>query len=438
MKKKLILLFIFFAIFVVSCEKHEIITAFPKAEGFGAYTPGGRGGKVIFVTTLKDFHPEKEKIIKGSFRAACMAKEPRTVIFKVSGNISLKTQLIITEPFLTIAGQTAPGDGICIKDFDVTIRNNHDVIIRYIRFRPGDTAKQELDGFSIFRCENVIIDHCSVTWGIDENLSVTSASKNITVQWCIIAEALHNSYHHKGNHGYGSIIGGYDGITFHHNLYAHNRSRNPRPSGGSGIGAGPRIDFRNNLIYNWGNRAGYTGDTAIRLNYIANYFKPGPSSKENKYIFKNGGELNRIYAKDNYFEGHIKGSKDNKKIIYFKDEKNWVTKPFSVEKVKTETAHTAYKKIIEECGAILPVRDEVDKRIMESVKNRIGKLIDSQKEVGGWPELKSLPAPEDSDNDGMPDEWEKENGLNPNLTDNTNDKNKNGYTDLEDYLNSIK
>src|SRR5215471_5276536 len=219
--------------------------ALPGAEGFGAQTPGGRGGRVWFVRNLNDEGP-------GSFRAVVTAQGPRIVIFRVGGLITLKSPIKITEPFLTIAGQTAPGDGICLRGSEISILT-HDVIARYLRFRPGDISGGEVDALNIMGASrDVIVDHCSATWSIDECLSPSGAISNVTVQWCLIAEGLNRSIHSKGSHGYGSLARASGGVTLHHNLWAHNEERNPRLGDNYGRGTPPTFDFRNNVMYDWG------------------------------------------------------------------------------------------------------------------------------------------------------------------------------------------
>jgi pectate lyase len=395
--------------------------AFPTAEGFGAYTPGGRGGKVAFVTNLNDSGP-------GSFREACETKGPRTVIFRISGTIELKSRLVIREPFLTIAGQTAPGDGICLTGMDFIVSTNN-VIIRYLRSRPGDRMPGERDAISLTSVDNVIVDHCSASWGIDEQLS-TWKSKTVTVQWCLITEALHNSHHHKGNHGFGSLIQ-CEGATYHHNLYAHNRSRNPRPGSGT-------VDFRNNVIYDWNGMAGYAEDNKHRVNYVANYLKPGPSTVSSRNIAFHTGMTNTFYfVQGNVFDGLVKEGQEDDVIFKVRNGGNLVDQPVDAPLVKTDTATVAYARVLQEAGAILPKRDSVDARIVEQVRTGTGKQLDSQDQVGGWPALNSAPAPADADNDGMPDGWETSNGLNPtDASDVNTDTDGDGYTNLEEFLNS--
>ncbi|MBV9084915.1 MAG: hypothetical protein JOZ62_19730, partial [Acidobacteriaceae bacterium] len=240
---------------VIACSCcYSAVPAFPGAEGFGSATPGGRGGKVIFVSNLNDAGP-------GSFREAVSAKGPRIVVFRISGLITLKTSINITEPYLTVAGQTAPGDGICIRGNEVSIRT-HDVIVRYVRFRPGDISQGEPDAADIMAdSHDVILDHCSATWSIDEDLSPSGGIRDVTVQWSLIAEGLNYSIHHKGPHGYGSLVRAIGGVSLHHNLWAHNTARNPRLGDNYGKPPYPLFDVRNNVMYDYGKIcSGWTGD----------------------------------------------------------------------------------------------------------------------------------------------------------------------------------
>ncbi len=433
------------------CIADSKTLAFPGAEGFGAYTVGGRGGKVMFVTNLNDSGP-------GSFREACQAKGPRIVLFRVSGIIELKSPISIMNPYITIAGQTAPGDGICIKNWETGINNVHDVIIRHIRFRPnlmpnpgydtslprkqGNLDYKEFDSLSIRNSENIMIDHCSISWGNDETLSAVATYRgtkldNLTIQWCIISEGL-DWYDHSMGTAFDSKGGG---DSMHHNLYAHNGTRNPRLGGWPGYKAS--LDFRNNVLYNWKANCGYSGTEGegdLYINYVGNYLKYGPSTSDGykfrafladeKYCYSyHGNNSNYIYQSPS-------ATADNDKAVLG----NMQDAPFPVPdwaKVTTQKAQAAYHAVLDGVGATLPTRDAVDVRIVNDVKNGTGKIIKSPDEVGGWPKYRQAPSPTDTDMDGMPDEWENKYGLNPyDNTDNNKDKDKDGYTNIEEFLNA--
>ena len=411
------------------------LPAFPGAEGFGAQTPGGRGGKVIAVENLNDSGP-------GSLRAACLAEGPRIVIFRVAGIIDLKSSLKVTQPFLTLAGQSAPGDGICLRGFDLDIRT-HDVVVRYLRSRPGDGSGKEVDALDVGSgAHDVVIDHCSTSWAVDENLSPSGSISNITVQWCIIAEGLNRSVHHKGAHGYGSLVRAVGGLSLHHNLWAHNNARNPRLGDNYSRPPYPIFDVRNNVIYNYGDLcSGMTGDK-LSVNYVANYIRPGPSSnsKHGVIVFTDTADA-RYYVADNVVEGNDDATRDNGKLFDRVESKGRKlvareTKPFAAPEIKTTSATTALEAVLTGVGATRPARDAADRKIIRDVQERTGSIIDSPKQVGGWPEYRSAPAPADSDGDGLPDAWEKKFRLNPNdPADASADSDGDGYTNLEEFLN---
>ncbi len=411
------------------------IPAFPGAEGFGSTTPGGRGGRVIFVTNLDDAGP-------GSFRAACEAEGPRVVIFRVSGLITLAKPLVIKNPYVTIAGQTAPGDGVCIRNYTFIIAT-HDVVVRYLRSRLGDLSGEEADSITLASgAEHVILDHCSASWSVDEALSLAGNVSNVTVQWCLIAEGLNHSKHAKGAHGYGSLSRANGAVTWHHNLWAHNNSRNPRLGDNYGRPPYPTFDVRNNVIYDYGEIACGLTQGVLKVNYVENYIRPGPGSKASTPIRIGGPSDLRFYIRGNVFEGNGALTADNSQFFYpltihGKVQVQTVAKPFNAPPVKTVSAQSAYEAVLVTVGASLPRRDSVDARIVAEVRQRKGLIIDSQEQVGGWPALKSKAAPFDRDDDGMPDSWERRHGLNPHdPADASTDKNKDGYTNLEEYLNS--
>lgn len=440
------------------------VPAFPGAEGYGAVTRGGRGGKVITVMNLNDAGP-------GSLRDACETEGPRIVVFRVSGNITLASALKISNPYITIAGQTAPGDGICIKKYPLSI-NASEVIIRYLRVRLGDETDIDADAISSRYHKNIIIDHVSASWSIDETVSIYRC-ENVTVQWCLISESLYNAGHAKGVHGFGGIWGS-NRSTYHHNLLAHHSSRNPRFSSGCGYN-----DFRNNVVYNWGYNSAYGGENQEEdderfnftcVNIVANYFKPGPATRPGEvthrivepYSRNSADGFGKWYVADNVvygnetvtannWDGGVQPQGGSSHIVGLK-----LDEPFNAIPISQQTAEEAYHAVLENVGASLPKRDTVDARLVDETRNGYATyegvtyennrrvpdkskkcgIIDSQTDVDGWPELKSLPAPLDSDGDGMPDEWEVRYGLHPRDASNaSNDGDSDGYTDIEEYLN---
>jgi pectate lyase len=409
----------------------KIVPAFPGAEGFGANTTGGRGGKVIFVENLNDSGP-------GSLREALETRGPRYILFKVSGVIELEKSLEIRRGDVTIAGQSAPGDGICIKNFDSRISAKN-VVVRHIRFRPGDEPAAALkergrnfepDALTIARpSSDVIVDHCSASWSTDECLTVSGEGiTNVTVQWCIISESLNQGAHHKGNHGFGSLIRTNGNVTYHHNLYAHHRSRCPRP-GTYGDGS-ILFDFRNNVVFD-GN--GYSAGEPTRLNYVGNYIR-----KPNGPAFKIGGDATAMFQTANYQEDAGEKNDDFWQLVPEVKPVNMRDEAFEVASVTTDSADNAYEAVLESAGATLPKRDAVDARVVQEVRDGKVGLVNSQAEVGGWPAYRSEKTPKDSDNDGMPDEWEAEHGLKPNRADHNGDADGDGYPNLEEWLNGTE
>ena len=321
------------------------VPAFSGAEGFGALTPGGRGGRTIIVSTLNDAGP-------GSFREAVTAKGPRVVVFAVGGLITLESPVSIEEPFVTIAGQTAPGDGICVRGHQVSVKT-HDVVVRYLRFRLGDLQQAEEDSFDIVGdAHDVIVDHCSATWSVDENLSPSGGIRNVTVQWCLIAESLNRSVHSKGPHGYGSLARAIGGVTFHHNLWAHNAARNPRLGDNYAQPPFPVFDVRNNVIYDYGEMAsGMTGDR-LSVNYVNNYVRPGPSSDRTRgiIVFTDTAEA-KYFLSGNVVDGRDDWTADNAKMFdrVEREGKRLVTvsaEPFEAPAVKTTGAQQALADVL--------------------------------------------------------------------------------------------
>jgi pectate lyase len=438
------------------------LAAFPGAEGFGKYTTGGRGGKVLFVDNLNDRGA-------GSLREAIGTKGARTVIFRVSGIIFLESVLEIKHDSLTLAGQTAPGDGICIADYPVKIHADN-VIIRYLRFRLGDVRKMEDDAISASRRSNIIIDHCSISWSTDECASFYD-NEHFTLQWSILSESLRRSVHMKGAHGYGGIWGGKK-ATFHHNLLAHHSSRNPRFCGAryhEQTKNTELADFRNNVIYNWVFNSSYAGENG-QYNLVNNYYRPGPATQKrvqsrileawqskDRLGFHDFG---RFYVAGNVMEGNEAVTANNWEGVNYKlyVEKEGIDRdivysdslyarchsaqPFEYMIDTQHSAHEACEAVLQHSGASL-VRDTIDRRIIDEVRNNTFTygdkgMVDSQTQVGGWPELASRPAPPDTDNDGMPDHWEDAHGLNKNdPADNIHYTLSTDYTNVEIYINGI-
>jgi len=454
------------------------IPAFPGAEGGGKYSFGGRGGKVYVVTNLNDDGP-------GSFRWACEQGGARIVVFNVAGIIRIKTPVIIRAPYISIEGQTAPGDGVCIAGESVWV-NTHDVIIRYMHFRRGETnVGRRDDAIGGNPVGNIIIDHVSASWGLDENMSMyrhmynDSTGKiedklgtvNITIQNSIFSESLDT-----WNHAFGSTLGG-ENCSFIRNLWANNTGRNPSV-GWNGI-----FNFANNIVFNWVHRSIDGGDYRAAFNIINNYFKPGPATPKNsnvghRILKPESGRsklsyhvYGRCYVNGNIMEGYDDVTKDNwnggvqveelanagEYTPYMK-----ANEPLPMPDFTIIPAKEAYDYVLTNAGATLPKRDAVDSRIAEQVRS--GKItygsnikvpetqfehrrmpLDSYKigiitdvsQVGGYPDYKGTPY-KDSDNDGMPDDWETKHGLNPkNASDACSDRDKDGYTNIEEYLNSV-
>lgn len=413
--------------------------AFPGADGAGALALGGRGGAVLRVSNLNDSGP-------GSLRAAVEADGPRTVIFDIGGTIHLLTPLRIREPSITIAGQTAPGGGITLRGQPLLISAD-DVVIRYIRSRLGDADRVESDAITIDRGQRIILDHVSASWSVDETLSIGSRDRTIdavTVQWSIIAESLNLSTHSKGDHGYGSLVRGNRGAryTFHHNLWSQHRARMPRP--GNYLTpdvdpVGPRFEFTNNVFYDWGQgHAGYNSDsdpaTASTYAFIGNAYKRGPDST-GAVIFEEESTAAHAWFEGNSVGGVVPADPwaavtgDDAPGYRLTARPEWAT-------VAPQSAEEAYTAVLAKAGASR-ARDAVDARILAGVADGTGRIIDSQDQVGGWPQLAAGTPWTDTDADGMPDAWEAAHGLNPTVADGAADRDGDGYTNLEDWLNSL-
>lgn len=410
--------------------------AFPSAEGFGKHATGGRGGFIYKVTNLNDDG-------EGSLRKGILKKGARIIVFDISGTIELQSKLDINRGNLSILGQTAPGKGITLKGYPVTIKSDN-VILRFLRFRMGDLNQIEGDALGCRGTENVIIDHCSISWGTDENASFYD-NTNFTLQWCLISEALNKSVHEKGAHGYGGIWGGVK-VSFHHNLLASNNSRNPRFSGSSTTenAANEFVDFRNNVIYNWGANSIYGGEKGT-YNLVNNYFKSGPATTSSKLdrIVSPSKPYGKFYVDGNYVHGFetITTNNWNGGVQCDDLEITKLNEPISIsENIETSSAEIAYKDVLKTVGQSIK-RDAVDCRIITTVKkgNTTFKdgIIDSQEHVGGWPNLKSKRGKKDTDNDGIPDKWERILNLDVNKEDaHLSTLNKN-YANIEVYANAL-
>jgi len=436
--------------------------AFPGAEGYGRFASGGRGGEVYIVTNLNDSGP-------GSLRTGVASRTsavPRTIVFAVSGTIYLQSTLRITQGNLTIAGQTAPGDGICLAYRPLDISNSTNVILRFLRVRLGDVAGVETDAFSSRYGRDLMIDHCSFSWSVDETSS-TYDNTNLTLQWCFITESMRDSVHSKGAHGYGGIWGGL-GATFHHNLLAHHDSRNPRFNGARTHNTdGELVDMRNNVIYNWRGNSTYGGEPTntgvpARHNLVNNTYKNGPATstgtsryrilEPTRNALSTGANLSLFHITGNWTTASTAVTANNwnggVQVIPSAEFPAMRTDtPFAAPAVVTQTAQASFPLVLAYAGCRVPARDVIDTRIAGEVTNgtvtfygskgNIPGIIDSQADVGGWPVLASTPAPTDSDADGMPDAWETARGLNPASAADRNLVDADGYTRLENYLNEL-
>ncbi|MBS2098424.1 pectate lyase family protein [Carboxylicivirga linearis] len=432
------------------------VDAFPGAEGYGRYTTGGRGGRIFFVDNLLDDSQP------GCLRYALSQTGARTIIFRVSGTIELNSPLVISQNHLTIAGQSAPGDGICIAGNYMQIKDGlENVIIRYVRFRAAK-GYGEYDAAWGRNCKNIIFDHCTFSWGNDEVASFYD-NTNFTMQWCLISESFYRSTHPKGDHSYGGIWGGM-GATFHHNLLVHHTSRNPRFCGARfhwSTRETELVDFRNNVLYNWGDNSAYGGEGG-KINMVNNYYKPGPATASNKthrIVEIYGGRNDSDYPEDgqwfidgNYVFNNSEVTSNNylgidiKNTIGSKDDQ-LVSTPFEIGEIQTETAEDAYESVLADVGSSIK-RDVVDTRIIQEVKEGTALfggaygagtgIIDSENDTEGYPILEQYNEIKDFDNDGMDDDWELANGLDP--TDSSDHKEKildSNFTNLEVYLNYL-
>jgi pectate lyase len=423
------------------------LPAFPGAEGFGSTTPGGRGGRVLEVTTLANAG-------RGSFRACAEAEGPRICVFRTGGTIVVSRPIVIAHPDLTIAGQTAPGGGITIRSSprygDPTVKVvTHDVVIRGLRIRTGASMapSPQRRSLSLERgAHDIVVDHCSLSWATDEIVTMIDGTHDVTVQWSIIAEGLSHSTHTKGEHSKAMLISGKrfhsprgtTRISVHHDLFAHNRDRNPR---NSSFGL---VDVVNNVVYDWGTKATQVDDNSGRptLNVVGNFYKSGPDKLppfERYGVTANeasGGKVG-VYVRGNLGPTRARAAEPERDIVAPVNRGSIVSRRYDAPVVGTSTAGAAFKDVLAGAGVRVPTLDPVDRRIIADVKRRTGHIIDDPSQVGGWPALATGTPPQDSDHDGMPDTWETAHGLDPTRPDGAADRDDDGYTNLEEYLNSL-
>lgn len=445
---------LFFSFFLIT---HAVATvyalpAFPGAEGFGSETVGGRGngtvgsGQIIFVTNTNNSGA-------GSLRAALEASGPRIIVFKTGGIITLTSKINVTSPYVTVLGQTAPGNGILIRGATIRV-NTHDVIVRGLRTRAGDdptgiaydnrdsiNLETTLTGNEVY---NVIFDHNSISWGVDENTSLWSDESlndkihDVTFSWNIISEGLYNSEHSKGIHSMGLLVGDHaKNISIHRNLFAHNNERNPLMKGGT------KTEVINNIIYNWGSagtRINDYEDTGNNFtNVVNNYYKSGPNSGNEKGISIDSRNIPAgpfAYIVGNSFNGTVPSNPWDSAYVDASMQHRSTGPAFPLSNVTVQEANTMYASVVNGAGALVPARDSIDSRVVQEVQTGTGGMVNSQNDVGGWPSFPTGMYPTDSDNDGMPDAWESSNGRNPSVADSAQISPR-GYMWIEEYAHSL-
>jgi hypothetical protein len=420
----------------------DAVPAFPGAKGYGKWAKGGRGGMVIYVTTTADNNNP------GSLRYALTQSGPRTIIFRTGGTITLASSIEITDPYITIAGHTAPGSGITLKingkgDFAPIVINTHDVIIRHLRIRPGPVSGggENGDAIAVNGGHDIIIDHCSLSWSVDETFHAWFAPYNMTVQFCIISEGL-NAGHEKGPHSPGSIMG--DGTTrgtMYRNLFAHNWMRNGYFKNDR-AGETSVFQFVNNLVYNWGYHGTQFGgsDGYTKIDVVGNYYKEGPNYDNSLYNDVMVWPNSSVFVQGNIGPRRPNDSMDDWAIAGYwsgpASTDGQSPTSFNTPNLPTLSAVDAYRDVLHNAGATLPARDSIDNRIVQEVENGTGSIIETPEEVGGWPRMTAGSPYADLDKDGMHDTWETDHGFDPSNPDDRNgDADGDGYTNLEEFLN---
>ena len=404
--------------------------------------PGGRGGRVMVVSNLDDFGP-------GSLREALESSGPRFVVFAVSGTIEVSEQIVIDDPYVTVAGQTAPGGGVTLRAAEgnttglVDIQT-HDVVIRFLRFRvgaPEDVSGENLDGLNVWHKNghDVVIDHNSFSWAVDENVSTWDDAKRVTFSWNVIGEGLRWATHPEGEHSKGLLVSGerVRDVSVHHNLFVHNIARNPQ------ISAPGRVQVVNNVVYDYGDSALQTSNAhgAPKIDVVANYFKAGPDSDPDRYEvdgypIREKGDWSVHVTGNVGPHGRTLGSQRD--LVSPEDQDLVVADaPSGLPPITTTRAEEAYQDVLAKAGARVPYLDDVDARLIDDVRRGEGGMINDPEDVGGWPELPAGEPRPDRDGDGMPDEWEDENGLDPDSDDSAGDQDGDGYTNIEEYANAL-
>lgn len=407
------------------------LASFPGAEGFGAVATGGRGGEVYRVTTLEDGGP-------GSFRDA-VSRPRRTVVFAVGGVIRLRTDVAVSDD-LTVAGETAPGEGVCFYGRSVSLGDRRNVILRYLRFRQGMSGDRGKKALGMDGAQRIMIDHCSIEWGRWDDLGITVQSRDITVQYCLLAEAIHPQ-------SFGALIDSVTHVTLSHNLWQSNESRNPKAKG--------TIQYLNNVVYNWGYTGLCGGHSAAEhsLDVIGNYFIAGPSS--NQRFAGQFTATDHVFQRDNWVDLDRDGTLDGRLVapadFHEAGEEARYTLPTFVETpamhpaipVTVEPAALAFEKVVASAGCSLS-RDAVDRRLIDEVRSlgRRGATLphtDPRGEAlaGGIAGARGGPAPADGDEDGLPDEWERAHGLDPEDRSDAAKILPGGYSQLEIYLHEL-